>query len=186
MDDNEIIGLYWRRDESAITASADKYGGYCRAISYNILHDAGDAEECVNDTWLGAWRSIPPHRPQRLAVYLGKITRNLSLNRLRGYSAEKRGQGQAALALCELEECVPDRTGVEQLVGERLLVNALNAFLRAQPEQKRAVFIRRYWYLSPIGEIAGEYGMSESKVASMLFRMRKALRQFLIKEGIEL
>ena len=186
MEDRDIVALYFARSENAIAETARKFGAYCRTIAYNILHNREDAEECVNDTYWGAWNSIPPQRPRRLMAYLGRITRNLSLNRLRGYSAEKRGQGQAALALCELEECVPDRTGVEQLVGERLLVNALNAFLRAQPEQKRAVFIRRYWYLSPIGEIAGEFGMSESKVASMLFRMRKALRKFLIKEGIEL
>ena len=97
MNDNEIIGLYWERKETAITASTDKYGNYCHSISYNILHNNEDAEECVNDTWLGAWKSIPPHRPERLSTFFGKITRNLSLNRFKKYSAEKRGYGNCRL-----------------------------------------------------------------------------------------
>lgn len=97
MKDNEIIGLYWERNEAAITASADKYGDYCHSISYNILHNNEDAEECVNDTWLGAWKSMPPQRPERLSTYLGKITRNLSINRFKKYTAEKRGLGKPSL-----------------------------------------------------------------------------------------
>jgi len=107
MNDHEIIGLYWSRSESAIAATAEKYGNYCHAIAYNILHSSDDAEECANDTYLSAWNTIPPQRPNRLSIYLGKITRNLALNRYKRCTAQKRGHGQVALALSELEACVP-------------------------------------------------------------------------------
>lgn len=186
MKDNEIIGLYWERNEAAITATAEKYGSYCHTISYNILHSNADAEECVNDTYLGAWKSLPPQRPDRLSTYLGKITRNLSLDRFKQYNAEKRGRGQTALMLSELDDCVPAKMDVEQSVDEMVLVESLNQFLYAQPEQKRNIFIRRYWYLYPIRDIAKYYGMSESKTASLLFRMRNELKEHLEKEGIML
>lgn len=186
MKDHEIIDLYWKRKETAISATAEKYGKYCHTISYNILHNNEDAEECVNDTYLGAWKSMPPQRPERLSAYLGKITRNLSLNRFKRYTAEKRGLGQTELVLSELEDCIPSETGVEQVIDEMVLVNSINQFLRAQPEQKRNIFIRRYWYLYPIRDIAENYGMSESKAASMLFRMRNGLKTHLEKEGITL
>ncbi|MDE7297604.1 MAG: sigma-70 family RNA polymerase sigma factor [Lachnospiraceae bacterium] len=186
MKDDEIIDLYWERKETAIAATAEKYGKYCHSISYNILHDNEDAEECVNDTWLGAWKSMPPQRPERLSAYLGKITRNLSLNQLKQYAAEKRGLGQAEAALSELEDCIPAETGVEQAIDEMVLAESINQFLREQPEQKRNIFIRRYWYLCPIRDIAENYGMSESKVTSLLFRMRNKLKAHLEKEGIAL
>lgn len=186
MNDNEIIELYWARNENAITASEEKYGRYCHSISYNILHNNEDAEECVNDTWVGAWKSIPPQRPNRLSSYLGKITRNLSINRFKQYTAEKRGLGQTEIVLSELEDCIPAETDVEQLVEEMVLVKALNRFLRGQPEQKRNIFIRRYWYLYPIREIAEVYSASESKITSLLFRMRNELKEYLEKEGITL
>lgn len=185
MKDREIVDLYWERNESAIAASTDKYGSYCHSISYNILHNHEDAEECVNDTWLGAWKAMPPHRPERLSTFLGKITRNLSLDRFKKYTAEKRGLGQTALVLSELEDCISDESSVEQILDEMILVKAINGFLYAQPEQRRNIFIRRYWYLFPIKEIAAVYGMSESKVASMLFRMRNELKVHLEKEGIQ-
>ncbi len=186
MKDNEIIDLYWERKETAIAESADKYGSYCHSISYNILHNNEDADECVNDTWLGAWKSMPPQRPERLSTYLGKITRNLSLNRFKKYTAEKRGLGQTELVLSELEDCIPDETSVEQIVDEMLLVKTINDFLYTQPEQKRNIFIRRYWYLFPIKDIAAVYDMSESKVASLLFRMRNDLKTHLEKECVNL
>lgn len=186
MKDHEIIDLYWKRKETAISATAEKYGKYCHTISYNILHNNEDAEECVNDTYLGAWKSMPPQRPEHLSAYLGKITRNLSLNRFKRYTAEKRGLGQTELVLSELEDCIPSETGVEQVIDEMVLVNSINQFLRAQSEQKRNIFIRRYWYLYPIRDIAENYGMSESKAASMLFRMRNELKTHLEKEGITL
>lgn len=184
MNDKEIIDLYWERNEAAIAATAEQYGSYCHAISYNILHSNEDAEECVNDTYLRAWKSLPPQHPDRLSTYLGKITRNLSLDRFKQYNAEKRGRGQAALMLSELDDCIPAEKDVEQSVDEMVLVEALNQFLYAQPERKRNIFIRRYWYLYPIRDIAENYGMSESKTASLLFRMRNELKEHLEKEGI--
>ncbi len=186
MEDQEIIGLYWERSEDAITATAEKYGGYCRSISYNILHNNEDADECVNDTWLGAWKSIPPHRPNHLSAYLGKITRNLSFNRFKMHHTEKRGFGQAEVVLSELEDCIPAETGVEQSIEDRELVESINRFLYSQPEQKRNIFIRRYWYLDPIQKIAENYGISKNKTTSLLFRMRNKLKAHLEKEGVKL
>lgn len=186
MQDSEIIALYWQRDESAVTVTAEQYGSYCKTIAYNILQSKEDAEECVNDTWLAAWQSIPPKHPERLGAYLGKLTRNIAINRYHQANTQKRGMGQTPLALGELDECIPAQNNVEQAYDEKLLVDAINRFLRAQPVQKRNIFIRRYWYLCPIGEIAAHYSMSESKVTSLLFRMRKALRSQLAKEDIAL
>lgn len=129
MRDYEIVNLYWKRSEAAIAETSAKYGSYCHAISYNILNNDEDAEECVNDTWLGAWNSMPPQRPNRLAAYLGKITRNFSLNRYKQYAAEKRGGSQTELALAELEDCIPASATIEQMVEEKALVEAINRFL---------------------------------------------------------
>lgn len=186
MRDQEIIDLYWARKEAAIPATAEKYGRYCHTISYNILHNHEDAEECVNDTYLGAWKSMPPNRPERLAAFLGKIARNFSLNRFKQYTAKKRGIGQTELALSELEDCIPAETGIEQIMDEMILVRSIDRFLWEQPEQKRNIFIRRYWYLSSIRDIARDIGMSQSKVTSLLFRMRNELKAHLEKEGITL
>lgn len=186
MKDHEIIDLYWSRNEAAITATADTYGSYCYCIAYNILCNHEDSEECVNDTWLNAWKSIPPHRPSRLSTYLGKITRNLSLNRYKLLTAKKRGMGQVELALSELEGCVPSQTDMEQITDEMVLVNAIETFLRAQPRSERNIFIGRYWYLYSIRDLSGAYCMSESKVTSLLHRMRTKLKSHLEKEGISL
>jgi RNA polymerase sigma-70 factor (ECF subfamily) len=186
MDDNEIVELYWERSENAIAETSKKYSKYCHYISYNILHNSKDAEECVNDTYLCTWNAIPPKCPNCLATFLGKITRNLSLDRYKRYAAEKRGLGQAELVLSELEDCIPATLDVEQASDEMILVKALNAFLAALPKITRVVFIRRYWYLSAIKEIAEQNGMSESKVKSMLFRTRNELKKYLKKEGITL
>ena len=184
MKDEAIIDLYWNRDEAAIAATADTYGNYCYAIAYNILFSNEDAEECVNDTWLNAWRSIPPQRPNRLSTYLGKITRNLSLNRYKLLTAQKRGRGQMELALSELGGCIPAHTDMEQIADEMILVNAIETFLRAQPRTERRIFVGRYWYLYPIRDLAAAHHMSESKVASLLYRMRVKLKVHLEKEGI--
>lgn len=186
MKDHEIIGLYWERKENAISATAEKYGKYCYSISYNILHNNEDAEECVNDTYLRAWKSMPPQRPKLLSAYLGKITRNLSLNRFKHYTTKKRGHGQAQLVLSELEDCIPTKTSLEQIVEEKILVSSINHFLYALPEQKRNIFICRYWYLFSIRDIAEKYKMSENKITTLLFRMRKKLKLHLEKEGITL
>lgn len=186
MKDNEIIELYWNRDEAAITATADTYGNYCYSIAYNILCNNEDAEECVNDTWLYAWKSIPPQRPNRLSTYLGKITRNLSLNRYKLLTAQKRGKGQVEIALSELEGCVPAQTDMDQIADEMVLVSAIEDFLFAQPRTERNIFVGRYWYLYSIRDLAVAYHMSKSKVASLLYRMRMKLKLHLEKEGISL
>ena len=186
MDDSRIIELYWERSENAINETAKKYSKYCRYISYNILHNNEDVEECVNDTYLRTWNAIPPKNPNCLATFLGKITRNLSLDKYKQYTAEKRGSGQTELALSELEDCIPARSDVEQVIDEQILVKAINGFLEALPKIKRIIFVRRYWYLSSIKEIAGEYGMGENKAKSMLFRTRNELKKYVEKEGFTL
>lgn len=186
MKDEEIIALCQRRDETAVAAMAKQYGSYCRTISFHILQNNEDAEECVNDTWLQAWNTIPPQQPNCLATYLGKIARNLSLDRFKRLHAQKRGCGQTELVLSELEDCIPAGSDVEASMDEMLLAQAINQFLRAQPEGKRNIFIRRYWYLYPIKDIAAAYCMSESKTASLLMRMRNQLKLYLKKEGITL
>lgn len=186
MDDKQILDLYWARSERAISETADKYGRYCHYIAYNILHSAEDSEECVNETWLKAWRAMPPKRPDRLSVFLGKITRNLSLNRYRQYNAEKRGGGQTALALEELQECIPAAGSVEQIVDDLALTEVLNRFLASLPGERRKIFMRRYWYLSSVKEIAEDFGVGESKVKMALLRSRNELKNQLEKEGIVL
>lgn len=185
MEDHKIIELYWKRLERAITESSNKYGKYCHTISYNILHNTEDVYECVNDTWLAAWNTMPPQRPNYLGAFLGKITRNLSLNRYKIYSAKKRGGCQTELALSELEECLTDGNPVEDAIDQMTLTESINRFLFAQPQERRDIFVRRYWYLSPIDEIAEEFSMSRSKTTSLLFRMRNELKIHLEKEGIQ-
>lgn len=186
MKDNEIIKLYMSRDEKAITLTADKYGGYCHAVAYNILSSKEDAEECVNDTWMSAWKSIPPNHPKNLATYLGKITRNHALNKFKHNNTQKRGMGQIELALSELEECVPTSSGIEEYFNEAELTKAIEKFLLTQKKNERNIFIGRYWHLYSVREIASCYGMSESKVGAILHRTRKKLKLYLEKEGIYL
>lgn len=182
--DEMIIALYLERNETALSETKEKYGNYCFRISYNILHNWEDAEECLNDTWQRAWDSIPPQIPERLSVYLGKITRNLSLNRLKQANAAKRGCGQRDLALAELQECIPDRQRVEQVVEDKRITEVIERFLYDQPSLKRRLFLRRYWYLDSITDLARRFGITESKVMSVLFRMRKELKKQLQKEDI--
>lgn len=186
MEDERIIGLYFERSEEAIAETARKYGRFCHSISYHILQNHEDAEECVNDAFMGAWKAIPPAHPACLQAFLGKITRNLSINRLKERKARKRGGGQVDLVLSELEECIPAPDNVEQMMVGKSVAESISRYLYSLTEEKRNVFIRRYWYLYSIGEIAGQYGMSENKVALMLLRMRKGLRNHLEKEGIML
>lgn len=184
MDDREIIELFWQRDQRAVAEASDKYGGYCRTIAGRILPSPEDAEECVNDALYRAWEAIPPQRPGSLSAFLGRLTRNLSLDRWRRDTARKRGGGQAALALSELDECVPAPSGVEEELDVRLLADCVERFVRTLPDTQRRVFLRRYWYLCSVKEVAAQSGMSVSRTASMLFRLRKSLKQYLEKEGI--
>lgn len=188
MNDQDIIDLYFARSESAIHATNEKYGHYCHHIAMNILYNREDSEECVNDTWLRAWGAMPPKRPSMLRTFLGKITRNLALNRWEQAHAEKRGGGETAAVLDELVECVADpKAGQpENLPDELTLAACINHFLEAQKPENRKLFVRRYWYLSDIKEIAEDYGYTESKVKMSLSRMRAQLMAALEKEGITL
>ena len=186
MNDKEIVDLYWARSEKAISETANRYGKYCYYIAYNILHDCEDSEECVNDTYLGAWQAMPTQRPNRLSTFLGKITRNLSLDRWDQRNTQKRGSGQVPISLEELHECIPASECVEHIVDNIVLVDVFNRFLASLSKEKRIIFMRRYWYLSPIAEIAIDYSISESKVKMSLLRSRKELRHLLESEGIDL
>ena len=184
MDDKQILDLYWERSEVAISETSKKYGKYCRYIAFNILHNDEDSEECVNDTYLRAWNSIPPNRPSVLKTFLGKITRNLSLDRYELLNAKKRNGGQMPLVFDEIQECIPSLDSTENIVEEIALTDILNRFLSSLSLEQRKIFMRRYWYLSPIKEITTEYGMSESKIKMSLFRSRNELKKLLEKEGI--
>lgn len=184
MDDGQIVELYWQRSEAAIQETAAKYGPYCRAVAAGILSDPQDTEECLNDTWIGAWNAIPPHRPSRLRLFLGKITRSLACDILRARLAQKRGGGVCMAALEELGECVPSVPGADQVAEDRELERLVNRFLHTLPERECSIFLRRYWYVEPLEDIAARYGLNGNTVKSSLFRTRKKLRAYLEKEGI--
>ena len=183
MDDKGIIELYFHRSEKAISETAVKYGSYCFSIAFNILLDREDSEESVNDTYLAAWNNIPPRVPAVLSTFLGKITRYISLNRWKSRMAYKRGGGEVAVALEELDECISGGESAEDSFEKKELLRAINRFLGALPDTERNIFVCRYWYLDPIQAIAERFGFSESKVASMLHRTRGKLRRHLEKEG---
>ena len=184
MDDHQIMDLYWARDQKAIAATAEKYGRYCQTIACRILGSREDGEECVNDAYLRAWNAIPPQRPDSLAAFLGAVTRNLALDRYRNAAAEKRGAGQTALVLEELEGCCPTPGRPGRLDDDLALTDALNRFLASLPPQTRIIFLRRYWYFSTIKEIAAAYRMCEGKVKMILLRTRRKLKTCLEKEEI--
>lgn len=186
MEDERIIDLYWARREEAITETDKKYGNYCRSIALHILKSMEDSEECVNDTWFRAWDSMPPKRPDFLSAFLGKITRNLSISRYRMNHARKRGNGEIELLLMELEECLPSAKSVEEEIEGRETAAAIDRFLYGIDEESRNIFVRRYFFVDSIREIADRFEISESKVKSQLFRTRNRLKQHLEKEGIVL
>ena len=183
MSDEQIIELYWQRDEAAVSATDGRYGPYCRSIANRILRSAEDARECVNDVWLRAWEAIPPQRPQHLRSFLAKITRNLAFDRFKRDHARKRGGGEIQLALDELEECAAPGSDVEAEVISEELKRSMNRFLRELPEQKRDMFLRRYFYVETTGTIAERYGLKESNVRMILSRTRKELKRHLEQEG---
>lgn len=185
MQDDKIVALYWQRDQSAIRETEEKYGHYLTKIALNILADLEDSKESVNDTYLKAWNSMPPHKPGVLATYLGKITRQLSIDRLRSRSRKKRQASEYALSLSELEDCVSGGDTTQQALDLSLLAEAIGAYLRQLPAQARNTFVGRYYYADSIKEICAYYGMSESKVKSMLHRTRQGLRAYLEQEGFQ-
>ena len=184
MEDAAIVDLYWQRSDRALSETDKKYGRYCHSIAYRICGAVEDAEECVNDTWLRAWNSMPTERPSVLGAFLGRITRNLALDRIKARNTVKRGGGQAPLALSELEDCIPGGTSPEQAVEEKELEAVIGRFVASLPKTERIVFVQRYFYLIPIDEISRELGFHPGKVKSMLFRSRKKLRSALEKEGL--
>lgn len=186
MDDKQIIELFYERSEDAIAKTSEKYGSFCYYIAEHILHDRQDSEECVNDTYLKAWETIPPQAPTKLSAYLGKITRNLALGKYRYNSRKKRGEGVNAEVLEELAECIAAKDNTEAVAEEQMLVELLNSFLKELPEERRKMFLQRYWYMNSIKEIAAEWSVSESKVKMTLLRVRAELKQRLESEGIYL
>ena len=184
MDDEKIIDLYWNRSEAAISETDHKYGSYCFSIAKNILANKEDAEESVSDTYLAAWNAMPPQRPSLLATFLGKITRNLAIDRWRTLNRQKRGGGEITLALEELQDCVGARQSVDAAMERKRFADVFNRFLDTLPETERRIFLCRYWYLDPVAEIADRFGFSVSKVTSMLHRTRKKLHTVLEKEEL--
>lgn len=184
MDDQKIIDLYWSRNEQAIQASMDTYGSYCRSIALGILSDTSDAEEAVSDTWFHAWNAIPPTRPTHLKLFLGKLTRNLSISIWRKYHSQNRGQGEIPLVLEELDQCISTGPTPEDTISTRELAQSITAFLRKEPVIRRTVFLRRYFYLNSIAEIAGNLNLTQANVRVILSRTRLRLKSHLIKEGL--
>lgn len=182
MDDKQIIRLFFERSEQAITELSQKYGALCLQLADNILNDHQDAEECVNDAYLGAWNSIPPQSPDPLRSYICRIVRNRSLKKLRTNSAIKRGS-QFEVSLSELEDCIPDNSMDEQLSISELSAQ-INAFLAALPRNDRLMFVKRYWFSESISELADAFGITENNVSVRLSRIRGKLHQYLDhKEG---
>lgn len=185
MEDQEIIARFFARDEDGLTAARARYEPYCAAVARSLLNDPRDQEECLSDTWLRAWNAIPPQRPRSLGAFLAKITRNLAINRLRDGNAQRRGGGQVPLALEELRECVSPEGSPEGELDRQAAEEALNRFLDGLPPLQREVFLRRYWYLDSIEDIARRAGWSKSRVTTTLHRLRVRLRAHLIQEGID-
>lgn len=185
MEDKMIVDLYWERSEDAISETEKKYGKYCHAVAFNVLGSNLDAEECVSDTYLRAWDAMPPHRPSRLSTFLGKITRNLALNRYYHNTALKRS-APIELVLDEVAEFIPADTAGGTIADEIALKDAINRFLASLPKRERMIFVRRYWYISPIGEIADDFALSESNVKVILLRTRNKFKAHLENEGIQI
>ena len=185
LDDRKIIDLFFERSEQAIAELSTKYGAVLNTIAGNILNNSRDAEECVNDTWLHAWNAMPPHRPSLLSTFLGKITRNLSFDLYRKMHRKKRGGSQMDAVLDELEECVSGKDNIERQWEMKELIAEINQFLQKLPEEKRCMFVLRYWYVDSIGEIADRLGRSENYVSVTLNRIRGKLHTHLTERGFE-
>lgn len=185
LEDNEIIELFWQRSQQAITETDGKYGGRLKSLSMNILHDREDAEECVNDTYHATWNTLPPQRPNYFFAYLAKLARNFSFGKYDYYHAQKRDVTVVELS-DEIENCIPSPNDLEQKMDSREIGRIISEFLYTQPPEMRMVFVRRYWYMDSVKDISLAFHSSESKVKSILFRMRNKLREHLEKEGVHL
>lgn len=185
MRDEAIVELYWSRDERAIAQTDEKYHIYCHTIADRILHSTDDAEECVNDTWLRAWNTMPPQKPSNLRLFLGRITRNLSLDRYRRLHAEKRGGGEMPVLLEELSDCTTGRDAVYEQMQKNELARRLNLFLQTLSQRDRTVFLKRYFYAMTVGEIARQIGTTENNVSKILSRTREKLKDCLGEEDVQ-
>lgn len=183
MQDEQIVALYWERKEDALRQTQRKYGDYLFRIAQNILSDREDCEECVNDTLLSAWNSIPPHRPSMLSSYLGKIVRQTAIDCFRKKNSGKRKGSEYALSLEELGACFSDGRSVEDTMEAILLEECMNRFVRGLRTEERNVFLCRYYFFDSINDVAQFCGISQAKAKSMLFRIRKKLREYLSEEG---
>lgn len=183
MEDSQIVGLYWDRDEAAIEQTQIKYEKYLSKIAYNILADQEDTLESVNDTYLAAWNSMPPHKPDILSTYLGKLTRRISVDLFRKKTSHKRGAGEYALSLEELGDCCTGGDATSQEVEAKLLAEAIAKYLQTQSWEIQHVFVGRYYYMDSVRDIAGYCHISESKVKILLYRARQGLKTWLEREG---
>lgn len=186
MEDGEIIELYFARNEAAIRETDAKYGRYCSSISRNILRNESDVEECINDTYLHTWNSIPPTRPTFLMAYLGKIVRNISLNLFKAKHAKKRGMGENELIYNELTNVIPATDCVEDVYEGMALKDILNRWLNSLTHEQRLIFVGRYWYFDSIASISAKMGCSESKTKMILLRLRNKLKEYLESEEIHI
>ena len=186
MEDEKIVSLYWDRNEAAIRETEEKYDRYLTKIAYNILSSHEDSRESVNDTYLAAWNSMPPHKPLVLSTYLAKLTRRISIDIFRGRNRQKRQGSEYALSLSELGDCVSGGNTTEEIVNVRLLADAIGLYLRTLPEDARNLFIGRYYFLDSLREAAAYCGMTESKAKTVLYRTRLGLKEYLEKEGFDL
>jgi len=183
VEDRNIVEMYLKRDTEAVNATAEKYGDYCFAVAYSILQNDEDAEECVNDTYLRTWNSIPPNEPQKLKLFLAKITRNLALDRYKEKGREKRGNGLICVVLDELGECIGGSDDTASVYELKELRVSIGLFVKALPERDGDIFIRRYFFMESTEDISKKFGLRESNVLLILSRTRKKLRTYLIKEG---
>ena len=183
MEDEQIVSLYWAREESAIRETEKKYDRYLTKIAHNILNNPEDSRESVNDTYLAAWNSMPPHRPSVLSAYLAKLTRRISIDCFRYRTREKRLGSEYAISLSELEDCVSGGNTTEEIVNVKLLADAIGIYLRTQSAEARTAFLARYYFLDSVRDVAAYLGISESKCKTLLYRTRIGLKAYLEKEG---
>lgn len=185
MDDEKIVQLFWDRSEEAISQTDKKYGKMCFSVSNGVLCSEEDAKECVNDAYLSVWNNIPPQKPRSFSAFLTRIVRNISINRYNYNKADKRRVNMSAI-LEEIDEFTPDSVSVESEHEKKQLITAINNFVAGLPNESRVIFVRRYWYMSPVKEIARDYSVGESYVKIRLMRTRNMLKEYLESEGFEL
>ena len=184
MDDKSIVDLFWQRNEQAISKTAEKYEPYLRSIAFRILGDPSDTEECVNDTYFSLWKTIPPTIPTILKSFVAKITRNKAINMYEKKTASKRSNGQMEVSIDELTECFASSDDAQSKVERQETIAAINEFLEGLDKNKRIYFVQRYWYMTPIKEIAAKNNISEGSLKTMLSRIRADLKKFITARGL--